>query len=229
MADPKKRTGASKGGAGKKPAARKEPEPSLRAAAANPLRGRSAAALEEELAEARQTIEALAEDRDAQLAIAEAAEMEREQLEQSLEEALRKIKELEARSGGSGPSTEISSPEVPLPFDDEEEEEPSPRSRTAEPDDEDDAIYDRMNDPRVRRQELDRERLDHEGEYGDEPFWMTCPKCGDHLEETDAEDVKLERCEGCGGIYLDSGEVQMLLSLAGGRDGLRRVRDVLEM
>jgi hypothetical protein len=81
----------------------------------------------------------------------------------------------------------------------------------------------------VRRQELDRERSDREAEYGDETFWLICPKCGDHLEEIDAEDVKLERCEGCGGTYLDSGEVAMLLAVGRGVDGLRRMRDILEL
>jgi hypothetical protein len=95
--------------------------------------------------------------------------------------------------------------------------------------DEVDEIYDRMDDPRVRRQELDRERIDREGEAGDEPYWLVCPKCGDNLEEIESEDVRLERCETCGGIYLDRGEIEMLLSLGKGPRGLRRIRNVLQI
>jgi Zn-finger nucleic acid-binding protein len=41
--------------------------------------------------------------------------------------------------------------------------------------------------------------------------------------------VKIDRCETCGGIYLDHGEVDMLLSIAKGPHGLRRVRSALQI
>ncbi len=127
------------------------------------------------------------------------------------------------------PDEEGGSPgrEVELEF--VEDEEDAEEEGGAAQVDEVDEIYERMDDPRVRRQELDRERLDRESEAGDESFWLVCPKCGDNLEEIESEDVKLERCESCNGIYLDRGEVEMLLSLAKGPRGLRRVRNVLQI
>ncbi len=41
--------------------------------------------------------------------------------------------------------------------------------------------------------------------------WMKCPKCGDDLEEIHFEDVCIDKCKGCKGIYLDDGELELLL------------------
>ncbi|MEW6441933.1 MAG: zf-TFIIB domain-containing protein [bacterium] len=41
--------------------------------------------------------------------------------------------------------------------------------------------------------------------------WMRCPKCGMVMVEIDFEGVKVDKCSSCLGIYLDDGEVQMLL------------------
>lgn len=89
-------------------------------------------------------------------------------------------------------------------------------------------FFDRMDELRARRVELDRERADRELEQSDQPFWMICPKCGDLMEEQEAENVKLERCETCGGLYLDRGEADLLISLTVDREGLRRLHHALK-
>ncbi len=184
--------------------------------------------MERALEEAREQIRFLTEDRDNQVALAEAADTERAVLQRQFDDAQERIRALEkqieqglprADAAAAGTAVEV---DEGLEFEEEEAEtEPS--------DDLDDveAIYDRMDDPRVRRQELDRERIDRESEAGDEPYWMVCPKCGDSLDEVDSEDVKIDRCENCGGIYLDRGEVEMLLTLGRGPEGLRRIRSAL--
>ena len=80
----------------------------------------------------------------------------------------------------------------------------------------------------ARRNELDRERNDRELEQADQSFWMICPKCGDLLEESEGENVKLERCENCGGLYLDRGEVDLILSLCVGPDAYRRLHNIMK-
>lgn len=40
---------------------------------------------------------------------------------------------------------------------------------------------------------------------------MRCPKCGDLLQETLLHQVKIDACSGCGGIWLDQGEWEMLV------------------
>lgn len=62
-----------------------------------------------------------------------------------------------------------------------------------------------------RRQDLDRERADRELELGDETYWLVCPKCGEHLVEHEFDNVKVERCEGCSGLWADKGELDLLL------------------
>jgi hypothetical protein len=183
------------------------------------------------LSEARKQIQLLIEDRDNQVAMAEAAEMERDSLERDLTEARERIADLEkqiSEGTSSGGSQEPESEEGSLAFEEEEEEEEEESTGNDDLDDVE-SIYDRMDDPRVRRQELDRERLNRESEAGDEPYWRVCPKCGDSIDEVESEDVKIDRCETCGGIFLDHGEVEMLLSIARGQHGLRRVRNALQI
>ncbi|MBM3316922.1 MAG: zf-TFIIB domain-containing protein, partial [Candidatus Eisenbacteria bacterium] len=83
--------------------------------------------------------------------------------------------------------------------------------------------------PARRRRELDRERADRELDAGDEVFWMVCPKCGDHLSEHEFDGVHVERCEACGGLWIDKGESDLLLSLAADDRALaRRARGILQ-
>ena len=52
-----------------------------------------------------------------------------------------------------------------------------------------------------------------EGEHLKKDYWMRCPKCGSALAEHRYSKVAIDRCtsETCGGIYLDRGELEILL------------------
>jgi hypothetical protein len=39
---------------------------------------------------------------------------------------------------------------------------------------------------------------------------MRCPKCGRKLEEILYQNVRIDRCTGCGGVWLDPGELDTL-------------------
>jgi len=81
----------------------------------------------------------------------------------------------------------------------------------------------------LRRQELDRERADRELELGDEPFWWICPKCGEHLSEHEFDNLKVERCENCGSLCVDRGEIDLLLLFSEEDRALaHRVRGLLQ-
>jgi hypothetical protein len=55
-----------------------------------------------------------------------------------------------------------------------------------------------------RRAELDAQRTDcNTGK-------MKCPRCGSEMNEVTVEHVKLDSCTGCGGIFLDKGELEIL-------------------
>lgn len=54
-----------------------------------------------------------------------------------------------------------------------------------------------------------------------ELHFMKCPKCGHDLKEEPIEDVMIDRCTFCEGIYLDPGELDKLfLRKAGERKSL---------
>lgn len=40
---------------------------------------------------------------------------------------------------------------------------------------------------------------------------MRCPRCNAALAETRFEEVSIDRCDNCGGIWLDSGELAQLI------------------
>jgi Zn-finger nucleic acid-binding protein len=40
---------------------------------------------------------------------------------------------------------------------------------------------------------------------------MQCPRCDGHLKEHKFEKVMIDMCDKCGGIWLDSGELEQLL------------------
>jgi ribosomal protein L37AE/L43A len=39
---------------------------------------------------------------------------------------------------------------------------------------------------------------------------MECPRCDGSLKETKVEEVTIDTCEKCGGVWLDSGELEQL-------------------
>ena len=41
---------------------------------------------------------------------------------------------------------------------------------------------------------------------------MKCPKCGGDLEEKLFRDIKIDMCSACSGVWLDSGEIDLLLN-----------------
>lgn len=59
---------------------------------------------------------------------------------------------------------------------------------------------------KTMRDELRRLRGQHEG--GVAAGRMACPKCGTPLAELEHEGVSVDRCPGCGGVYLDKGELE---------------------
>ena len=42
---------------------------------------------------------------------------------------------------------------------------------------------------------------------------MKCPKCGMELIEIDYKSTKIDKCSGCGGIWLDAGELETVSQL----------------
>lgn len=59
---------------------------------------------------------------------------------------------------------------------------------------------------------------------------MKCPKCGGDLKERDFEDVKVDVCPECHGIWLDQGEIGLIRHIHESRGPFSRIMsDILEI
>jgi len=66
------------------------------------------------------------------------------------------------------------------------------------------------------RRKLDEERAALRAAASGPTNWMHCPKCGNKLTEVRRGDLLVDRCGGCGGIFLDKGEIDLLLAQSKG-------------
>lgn len=65
---------------------------------------------------------------------------------------------------------------------------------------------------RVRREKEMAELMkQEEAKKRKELHWMKCPKCGSDLKEVDVQDVVIDKCTFCEGIFLDRNELDQLL------------------
>ncbi len=68
-----------------------------------------------------------------------------------------------------------------------------------------------LRQARREREAKDKEHHAREAEERRKAHWMKCPKCGSDLRPEKIEDVTIDRCSECQGIYLDRGELEELL------------------
>jgi hypothetical protein len=63
------------------------------------------------------------------------------------------------------------------------------------------------------RAKAEAQRARNEAENKKKEYWMRCPKCGSSLKEEAHGGILIDRCTSttCGGIYLDAGELDLLL------------------
>ena len=62
------------------------------------------------------------------------------------------------------------------------------------------------------REAANRRKRELAEKHGGEAFWMTCPKCGTRLHEETLKDVvRVDSCSGCGGMYFDHGDLDLLI------------------
>lgn len=54
-------------------------------------------------------------------------------------------------------------------------------------------------------------RLEEARARGEETATMACPRCDGKLHEVTYEDVRIDRCDKCHGIWLDSGELEQIV------------------
>jgi acetyl-CoA carboxylase beta subunit len=60
------------------------------------------------------------------------------------------------------------------------------------------------------RAELDTQRQEEAKQKKKDTHWMKCPKCGSDLQEINYQNVMIDKCADCQGIWLDHGELELL-------------------
>ncbi len=80
------------------------------------------------------------------------------------------------------------------------------------PSDKEDEYFMKLDQERISkmRSSLDKEREEEFKLHRKDTHWMKCPKCGHDLEEINYQDVLLDRCPDCKGVWLDHGELELL-------------------
>jgi len=83
---------------------------------------------------------------------------------------------------------------------------------TDKPTDQEDEFFFKMDMEKIkeRREGLNKKRGEESRQKEKETHWMKCPKCGSDLEEINFNDVMIDRCIACRGIWLDAGELELL-------------------
>ena len=68
----------------------------------------------------------------------------------------------------------------------------------------------RMEFEKKKKEEEEKHRklAEEEKKRLKESHFMKCPKCGMKLIEMDYKGIKIDRCSGCDGIWLDAGELE---------------------
>ena len=78
-----------------------------------------------------------------------------------------------------------------------------------------DEYFHRQDQERIAklREKAEAQRTKLESENKKQAYWMHCPKCGSTLKEESYGEVLVDRCtsKACGGIFLDGGELEILL------------------
>ena len=73
----------------------------------------------------------------------------------------------------------------------------------------------RLEKENLKKKETEKQKRLEEGERQQlkELHYMCCPKCGMRLIELDYQDIKIDQCSGCQGIWLDQGELEHIVAL----------------
>jgi uncharacterized protein len=80
------------------------------------------------------------------------------------------------------------------------------------PSESEEEYFARLEAEKQRRLSLEKQKemAQAEKERLKQLHYMRCPKCGMELSTITFKNVQIDRCHGCGGTFLDSGELEQL-------------------
>ena len=81
-----------------------------------------------------------------------------------------------------------------------------------EPSDQEEEYFLKLDQEKINklRTDLDLKREEEAKQKRKEATWMKCPKCGADLKEVNYQNVMIDTCSDCKGIWLDHGELELL-------------------
>jgi Zn-finger nucleic acid-binding protein len=82
-------------------------------------------------------------------------------------------------------------------------------STTDKPSRNEDEYFAKLEAERLERKKKEQAALSNDAER--KSHYMRCPKCGGHLETIEFHRVQVDRCPDCAGLWLDNGEIDMLI------------------
>ena len=85
-------------------------------------------------------------------------------------------------------------------------------SKPAKPGQKEDEFFMKLDAEKTAkfRIDLDKKREEEAKSHRKDTHWMKCPKCGHDLEEINYQNVVIDTCKDCEGIWLDHGELELL-------------------
>ena len=83
------------------------------------------------------------------------------------------------------------------------------------PSEKEEEYFARMEFEKKKKQEEEKQKnlAEREKKKLKELHSMKCPKCGMELIEIDYQSIKIDKCSGCEGIWLDAGELETVSRL----------------
>lgn len=79
------------------------------------------------------------------------------------------------------------------------------------------------------REKLDAERTAVRQRSQEKSFWMVCPKCGGKLREVNVKGLMTDHCDGCNGVFMDKGEIELLPHVRKVRGWLSDIGDLFKV
>jgi ribosomal protein L37AE/L43A len=94
------------------------------------------------------------------------------------------------------------------------------------PSEKEEEYFARMEFEKKKKQEEEKQKnlAEVEKKKLKEHHYMKCPKCGMELIEIDYQSIKIDKCSGCEGVWLDAGELETASRL--GKTGLDKLFSV---
>ena len=80
-----------------------------------------------------------------------------------------------------------------------------------------------------KREELKKQREAAAKEQEKKSHWMKCPKCGSDMVEKELDNVMIDQCTECEGIYFDAGELELILKREESKSFMNKFKGFLKI